>query len=152
MKSQPTKIQYAFEIFNPNTLDAHFGGGFNSRVQGSDRFSTTDGAYRNERGQGWDVADRMIQAGEIYFVHPFPHGNCKLSGFTYGGSWACNGCNTDGFQKPWWKVRTMKDGNAWVVMGEGFENLQSSSNYAYGDTRQGALDAYAELMNQKLAA
>jgi hypothetical protein len=89
----------------------------------------------------------MISAGKIYFVHPFPHGKCKATGFIYGGTWACNACNSDGFQKPWWNVRVIKDGMAWCVVGEGFEDLQASSNYAFGDTKQQALDAYAELMN-----
>ncbi|MNT26894.1 hypothetical protein D3C86_1700550 [compost metagenome] len=88
----------------------------------------------------------MVRDGKIYSVHPFPHGNCKSTGFVYGGTWACNGCNSDGFQKPWWAVRIMKDGDAWMVMGEGFEDLQASSNYAYGNTREEALNAYAALM------
>jgi len=152
MSKQPSKIKYAYEIFKPSSLNANFGGGFNSRVQGVEFVNAVDGAYRAERMQGWWKADEMIKAGKIYFIHPFPHRNCDLSGFVYGGTWACNGCNTDGFQKPWWAVRVMQDGDAWCVVGEGFEDLQASDNYAYGDTREEALSAYAALMNSKPGA
>lgn len=152
MSKHVSKIKYAYELFEPHSLDAHFGGGFNSRVQGVKFADAIDGAYKQERMQGWWKADEMIDAGKIYFIHPFPHGKCQLAGFVYGGTWACNGCNTDGFQKPWWAIRVMKDGNAWCVVGEGFQDLQSSDNYAYGDTREEALKAYAELMTQSVAA
>lgn len=88
----------------------------------------------------------MIQAGEIYSVHPFPHAACTGAAFAFGGTWACNSCNNDHLDKPWWRVRVMPDGDAWCVVGEGFQNLQESSNYAFGDTRQDALSAYAALM------
>ncbi|EJM92448.1 MULTISPECIES: hypothetical protein [unclassified Pseudomonas] len=152
MSKHVSKIMYASEIFKPSSLDGHFGGGFNSRVQGVEFCVATDGAYKAERMQGWWRADEMINTGKIYFVHPFPHGQCKFTGFVYGGTWACNGCNTDGFQKPWWAVRVMKDGAAWCVVGEGFQDLQTSDNYAYGDTREEALKAYAQLMTQSVAA
>lgn len=148
MNKHVSKILYAQDVFAPNSIDGHFAGGFNSRVQGVELSSTAEGPYRFERGQGWWKADEMIRAGRIYFIHPFPHGRCEFTGFVYGGTWACNGCNSDGFQKPWWAVRVMKDGDAWCVFGEGFEDLQASSNYAFGDTREEALKAYAELMNR----
>ena len=148
MSKQASRLMYAYEIFKPSSLDGNFGGGFNSRVQGVEFCSATDGAYKAERMQGWWKANEMIRDGKIYFVHPFRHGQCKYTGFVYGGTWACNGCNRDGFQKPWWSVRIMKDGDAWVVMGEGFEDLQISANYAYGNTREDALNAYAALMEQ----
>jgi hypothetical protein len=151
MSKHPSKIQYAYELFDQNSLNANFGGGFNSRIQGVEFANSVDGAYRAERMQGWWKADEMIKAGEIYFVHPFPHGSCNAAGFVYGGTWACNTCRTDGFQKPWWNVRVMKDGNAWCVVGEGFEDLQASENYAFGDTRELALEAYGSLMNAKAA-
>lgn len=150
MSKQASKIQYAYEIFKPDSLDAHFGGGFNSRVQGVDFFKATEGAYKSKRVMGWFKAEDMIGYGDIYFIHPFPHGSCKSTGFHYGGTWACNSCNTDGFQKSWWAIRVMKDGNAWCVVGEGFKDIQSSENYAYGDTREEALKNYADLMSQSV--
>lgn len=151
MSKQPIAIQYAQEFPRIAACSAHVAGGFNSRVLGVSRNSSADGYARFERGQGWDAADEMVRAGQIYFVHPFPHGKCKSTGFVYGGTWACNGCNTDGFQKDWWKVRVFKDGTAWCVVGEGFENLQASDNYAFGDTRDEALAEYAALMESKPA-
>jgi len=152
MSKHVSKIQYAYEIFEPNSLDSHFGGGFNSRVHGVEFFSATDGAFKAKRVLGWFKADDMINAGDIYFIHPFPHDECKCTGFVYGGTWACNGCNSDGFQKPWWTVRVMKDGDAWCVVGEGFQDLQSSDNYAFGDSREEALKAYADLMTSRSAS
>ena len=146
MNKQPKAIQFAQDFPNIAACGPHVAGGFNSRILGEELHSTIRGAYRWEREQGWWAADQKIAAGNVYFVHPFPHGKCKASGFVYGGTWACNECNRDGFQKPWWNVRVMKDGTAWCVVGEGFEDLQSSSNYAFGDTKQEALDAYAALM------
>jgi hypothetical protein len=46
MSKQPSKIQYAYELFKPHSLDAHFGGGFNSRVQGVELPDAINGAYR----------------------------------------------------------------------------------------------------------
>lgn len=142
-------IVMADQLFDASRLSGNFLGGFNSRVHGVERLAAADGPMRFERGLGWDKADAMIRAGEIYFIHPFQHGQCKQTGFVYGGTWACNTCRTDGFQKPWWAIRVMKDGSAWCVVGEGFEDLQSSSNYAFGDTREEALSNYAELMSKQ---
>lgn len=152
MKQQMNCIRMADQIFDASLLSGNFLGGFNSRVHGVERLAAADGPMRFERGQGWDKADEMIRTGNIYFIYPFPHGQCKQTGFVYGGTWACNTCRTDGFQKPWWAIRVMKDGSAWCVTGEGFEDLQSSANYAFGDTREEALSAYAELMNRAVAA
>ncbi|MDH0749492.1 hypothetical protein N5D61_24515 [Pseudomonas sp. GD03842] len=151
MSKQPSKILYAQDFPRIAACGPHVGGGFNSRVQGVEFYSATRGSHQFERGEGWYAADEMIATGQIYFVHPFPHKNCRSSGFVYGGTWACNECRTDGFQKPWWNVRVMKDGSAWCVVGEGFEDLQISDNYAFGDTRESALEAYASIMNAKTA-
>lgn len=146
MNKQPKAIQFAQDFPNIAACGPHVAGGFNARIQGEEIHSAIRGAYRWEREQGWWAADKKIAAGKVYFVHPFPHGKCRTPGFIYGGTWACNECNSDGFQKPWWKVRVMKDGTVWCVVSEGFEDLQASSNYAFGDTKQEALDAYAALM------
>lgn len=152
MSKHVSKIQYAHDVFVASSLGGDFAGGFNSRVQGVDFNSNAQGPCRAERSRGWWKADEMVKEGKIYFIHPFPHGQCKFTGFVYGGTWACNGCNTDGFQKLWWAVRVIKDGNAWCVVGENFQDLQTSDNYAYGDTREEALKAYAELMTHSVAA
>ena len=99
---------------------------------------------------GFELADGMILAGKIYYVNRFAHkwGNdiCKGSAFPYGGTWVCNTCNNSNLGKPWWKVKVYKDGDAWCCVGEDFEDLQASSNFAFGDTRDEALKNYETLM------
>ncbi len=34
------------------------------------------------------------------------------------------------------------DGNSWCCVGAGFVDLQESDNYAFGDTREEAIDAF----------
>lgn len=40
------------------------------------------------------------------------------------------------------------DGNAWCCYGENFINLQESNNYAFGDTREEAINEFYKVMNQ----
>jgi hypothetical protein len=120
-------------------------GGFNQRIQGC---AMPVGGNQFDELRGWCKADDMIKAGEIYYTHTFPH-DCRELSFKYGGSDVCNACGNQGLGKPWWNIKVMKDGNAWCVVGEGFENLQESDNYAFGDTKQEALDNYYELMTAK---
>lgn len=134
------------DIFGLENWNAHVSGGFNSRVFGDTHSQMFQGPSRFERQQGWWLADEMIREGKIYFTHPFPHGSCKSKAFTYGGTWACNDCNRDHLDKPWWNVRVFKDGTSFCVVGQGFENLQESDNYAFGDTKEEALDNYFQTM------
>jgi len=125
--------------------------GFNRRIQG---FSYNEAfKYPNERRNrellsGWELAEYMIDKGKAYYVHNFheSHQGCKNGhAFIYGGTWACNTCNTDGFQKDWWVIKTYKDGDAWCCVGEDFTNLQESECYAFGDTREDAIKNYGDL-------
>lgn len=43
-------------------------------------------------------------------------------------------------------MKGMKDGNAWCCVGAGFENLQESDNYSFGETRAEAIENYGKLM------
>ena len=140
------KMQTYQDIFGTNNWNAHVSGGFNSRVFGHTLSDTFHGPYRFERQQGWWLADEMVGEGKIYYTHPFPHNTCKSQAFPYGGTWACNGCNNDHLDKPWWNVRVFKDGTSFCVVGESFENLQESDNYAFGETKEAALDSYYQLM------
>lgn len=126
-------------------FDTSFAGGFNQRVFGESFADTTRAWDSAARGSGWWKADEMIQAGKIYFVHPFPHGTDRCHAFPYGGTWVCNGCGQSRLEKPWWRIRAFKDGSAWCCVGEGFEDLQVSDNYAFGDTRDEAITAYGQL-------
>lgn len=139
----------AQDIFkNPQALGGEFCGGFNSRVHGQSQLGQYD---RGDRMQGFWKAEDMILAGEIYFTVPFPHPPCHGHAFEYGATWVCNTCERNHLDKPWWNIRVQKDGNAWCCIGEDFQNLQESENYAFGDTRDAAIEAYGKLMNGLVA-
>jgi hypothetical protein len=126
--------------------------GFNRRVYGdsyADAFQ-----YQHERSDGamqagWSLADKMIREGRLFYFHNFhfpPHAAKGCCAFQYGGTWVCNGCNRDHLDREWWKIKVMKDGNAWCCVGTGFKNLQESDNYAFGDTREQAIENYGRQM------
>lgn len=123
------------------------GAGFNSRLFGL-TFEETVGYHTHPTSigslsAGWNKADKLIKEGKIYYRHIFPHGNCNSLSFAYGGSQVCNDCGRKDIDKPWWIVKCYPDGNTWCCVGEGFEDLQASENYAFGDTREDALHNYA---------
>jgi len=141
------KLLYAQDVLSGH-LGGQFYGGFNTRVLG-DMNSNKFILYSDMRGlHGWQLANDMINDGELYYVHNFhdAHSDCpKGSGSPYGGTWACNTCNNDHFEKPWWIIKLFMDGNAWCCIGEDFEDLQASDNYAFGDSKESAIDNYAKL-------
>ncbi len=92
---------------------------------------------------GWDYAEDAISHGEIFSVHNFhslsyPEGHA----FKYGTTWACNYCGKAQLDKPWWEIKVYKDGNQWVCVGKDFTNIQDSDGYAFGSTREEALNNY----------
>lgn len=125
--------------------------GFNMKIYGHsycDAFQYPHERQDADRHGGWDLAERLIDEGKIYFVHNFhrSHGGCDNGhAFPYGGTWACNTCNCDHIDKPWWTIKVMKDGNAWCCVGESFVKLQESDNYAFGDTKDEAIQNYGDL-------
>ena len=125
--------------------------GFNCRVLGSsynDTFNYPHERADMDRRGGWNLADGMISAGKLFYVHNFhqSHGGCpKGFAFPYGGTWVCNTCNNNKLDQPWWRVKVFMDGNAWCCIGEDFENLQESENFAFGDTRDAAISNYGDL-------
>lgn len=127
--------------------------GFNCRIGGHSYLDTFQYPHERtdaERHAGWELADRMIEAGKLFFVHNFHKLSCeKGHAFPYGGTWACNTCNRDHIDEPWWKIKVFKDGNAWCCIGVDFEDLQASNNYAFGETREAAIENYGRLMLQK---
>lgn len=143
----------------PNAQDFGLNGGmanagFNRRVGGASWNECF--TYQHERENrdlhyGFDLADKWINEGKIFYLHNFHHTHSKCTGhaFRYGGFWVCNTCCNQGVDRPWWSIKVFKDGNAWCCVGLGFENLQASENYAFGDTRDGAIDAYGTLMLSK---
>lgn len=124
--------------------------GFNCRIDGHSYLDTFQYPHERtdaERHAGWELADRMIADGRLFFVHNFHSLTCeKGHAFRYGGTWACNTCNSDHLDAPWWKIKVLKDGNAWCCIGLEFENLQESDCYAFGDTRDEAIANYGALM------
>lgn len=114
-------------------------------------------AYRSRsRWSGWAKADKLIDDGKIFYKHIFNHlawgqvCNRQFSGaFPYGGTYVCNGCGRSHVDEPWWNVKVYRDGNAWCCIGLGFLDLQTSDNYAFGDTREQALANYEKLMLEK---
>lgn len=138
-----------------DVLPMHYAGsvfaGFNRRVYGSPYAEAFK--YENERMDrdlyaGWLKADKMIADGELFYVHNFHHleRGDRCHAFQYGGFWVCNGCGGQGVDKPWWTIKVMPDGNAWCCVGDGFVNLQESDNYAFGSTREEAIENYGKLM------
>lgn len=149
-----TKLQYADTLFkNPQWMSGDVLGGFNVRVMGGTwdeacGYPTAQYAYA-ARNQGYNKACEMIETGEIYYRHIFPHEGCNGNSFNYGGTHVCNKCGRRDLAQPWWNIRVFKDGNAYCVVGEDFQNLQGSDNYAFGDTKDEALKNYQELMETK---
>ena len=130
------------------TPSGHVRGGFNMRIQGH---SVSDINQCNPRGpysQGYFCADDMIRGGKIFYTQRFKC-ECGDYPFPYGGSWVCNRCGLGNCKKDWWVIKVFKDGDAWCCIGLDFEDLQSSDNYAFGDTRQEAIDEYEKLMRKE---
>lgn len=125
--------------------------GFNRRVHGwsyAESFRYDAEKQDRQLYSGWELAGRMIDEGKLFYVHNFHHkySGCEGYAFPYGGTWVCNTCNKERLNREWWKIKVQKDGNAWCCIGIEFENLQESENYAFGDTREEAIDNYGKLM------
>lgn len=101
-------------------------GGFNSRLFGESFTETTRSARGyvfNELSAGWYLADGMIKDGKIY-------SKIRIN------------------QKEL-EFRCFKDGNQYCCVGKGFENLQESKNYAFGDSFDEAIVNFALLEHTK---
>jgi len=130
-------------------MGGEFSGGFNSRIGGSSYLEEAGGRpFMGDRYFGWQSAEDMINKGEVYYRHKFQHealgSICKDMSFGYGGTQVCDRCQRSRIEEPWWVVKVYKDGTAWCVVGEGFDNLQSSDNYAFGDSKGAALQNYQD--------
>lgn len=120
--------------------------GFNQAVHGEVFF---DNIQREpEIFQGFCHARDMINKGEIFYIHNFHKKECTgyepTSAFQYGGFWCCNSCGKRSVDKKWWAIKVFRDGNEWCCIGEGFENLQVSRNYAFGKSREEAINNYGD--------
>ena len=138
-----TELLYAQDVFK--RYDTSFGCGFNMKVMGDASPNYSDNYYDlGPRNEGYSYATKMAKEGKIYYKHVF-NCNCGARPFKYGGFFVCNSCGGKGVDHPWWPIRVQKDGNQFCCHGLGFEDLQSSENYAFGDTFQEAIDNYEKL-------
>lgn len=124
--------------------------GFNRKVYGwthLEAFQYPNEHHNSELHSGWNLAEKMVEKGQLFFVHNFHRHTCSDGhAFQYGGFWVCNTCEGSRLNRPWWTIKVMKDGNAWCCIGLDFENLQESDNYAFGDNREEAIWNYGALM------
>lgn len=135
-------------------------GGFNARVHGytwqQAMRGVPHGRSFSEREAGWELADRMIREGKLYYIHNFHNSHeCQDHAFPYGGKFVCETCTFPGWptlEKPWWKIKCYQDGNAWCCVGFEFEDLQASDCYAFGSTRDEAIKNYGDLYAKKKGA
>lgn len=148
------RFAYAQDVFK--NADGGFSAGFNRCVGGqsfADAFQYDNERQNRDMVAGFYQAEDMIRDGEIFYVKNFHKLECPNGyAFQYGGTYVCNTCNCDHLDKEWWKIKVQKDGNAWCCVGNGFINLQESDNYAFGDTREQAIQAYGELMTRQVEA
>lgn len=97
----------------------------------------------------------MVSQGKLYAVHNFHHSHeCSGHAFPYGGKFVCETCTWPGMntlEKPWWTIKCYPDGDAWCCVGPDFEDLQTSDNFAFGETRDAAIKAYGDLMVARAA-
>lgn len=106
--------------------------------------------YQNgEMVSGYSYARDLISKGKIFSILNMHHlsGKCDGFAFPYGHGWHCGKCNNNFTHDDWWIVKVMKDGNCWFIHGFDFVNLQDSSNYAFGETKDEAISNYANLFS-----
>jgi len=94
---------------------------------------------------GFTAAEMRVCGGFLYYTHVF---KCACGGtpVKVAGYWCCHDCGSPGIDSSWWNIKVCRDGDAWCCIGEGFNDLQSSDNYAYGDTREDAIEVYGRMM------
>lgn len=125
--------------------------GFNKFIYGTGEPLLSD--YRDKsqwyaEQQGYDYAKKMAKENGIAFTYIFKCNTEKkyCAPFSYGGGFVCNNCGRNNLNKPWWKIKVEKDGNVFCCRGLDFQDLQSSNNYAFGDTFEEAILNYEILM------
>jgi len=143
------KLKTAQELIK--TRNSNIMGGFNQFIYGMGQPNRSDYGDKSqwyEEQQGYDFAKKMAKEDAISFTHIFKCGSKKNNchPFTYGGSIVCNSCNRSGVDKEWWKIKVEKDGNSFCCHGLDFQDLNSSNNYAFGDTFEAAISNYETVM------
>ena len=127
--------------------------GFNRRIGGwsqHEAFKYPNEVTSADLHGGWDLADKMIREGKLYYIHNFHSSHeCDGYAFQFGGFWVCNTCGRKSVDQEWWTIKIYQDGNAWCCVGLDFKDLQESDCYAFGDTREESIKNYGDLMVQK---
>jgi hypothetical protein len=130
---------------NPNVMS-----GFNQFIHGSGEPKRGDYVDKSQwyaEQQGYHYAKKMAKEDGIAFTHIFKCGKSESCfPFMYGGFMVCNACGNKSVDKDWWKIKVEKDGNAFCCHGLDFKDLQSSNNYAFGDTFEEAISNYESVM------
>lgn len=130
-------------LYHDGFVTPLFRAGMSLRINGGDYSDLNSFANKSSMYGGFVAAEQMIDIGQIFYVHSFKCANAYCpTRFQYGGFWACNTCNTHINTPDWWKIKVAKDGNAWACTGDGFINLQESKNFAFGDTKDEAIENY----------
>ena len=141
-------LKYADELIK--TDSKQIVSGFNMFINGNSEPKSSEYGDKEEwylKLQGYQFAQKMAKENGIAFVHIFKCGqssNCFP--FEYGGFFVCNACGNKGVDRDWWKIQVEKDSNSYCCHGLDFVDLQSSSNYAFGDTFEDAISNYGKLM------
>ena len=142
------KLKYSDELIKSSS---NVMAGFNQFIFGMGepkRGNYGDISQWYEEQQGYDCAKKMAKEKGIAFTHIFKCNKDKsyCHPFGYGGGFVCNSCGRNNLDKDWWKIKVVKDGNAFCCHGLDFINLQSSKNYAFGDTFEEAISNYESVM------
>ena len=125
-----------------------FAAGFDSFIYGYPEPKYTDGYHDfYKRSQGWLYAKDMAKGKGLAFTNAF---RCDCGGypFLYGGFWVCNKCGNKNVDRDWWNICVEKDGDEYCCHGLDFIDLQESSNYAFGETFNEAIDNYEKLYHK----
>jgi hypothetical protein len=148
------KFKYGQDVMNPETTSGRAMAGFNRKVSGWTYLECFDGWAKtcDETHAGWNLAEEMINKGKLFYVYNFHKLDCEDGfAFQYGGYWVCNTCGNKSVDRDWWTIKVFKDGDAWCCIGLDFENLQESDNYAFGESREEAINSYGEAMASREA-
>jgi glycine betaine/choline ABC-type transport system substrate-binding protein len=105
--------------------NSSYNSGFNQRIQGVPYLEVFEHTRYGtdmdmDRLQGWDAAGEMIKNGTAFYAH------------WWSGDLGLECLN----------LKVLQDGDQWCCVGEKFTDLQSSDDYAFGESRDLATSNY----------
>lgn len=139
------KFLYAQDIIKTNSSSVR--AGFDMFLTGDEDPVCGNYFDKSERSQGYRKAKEMAEDGKVFFIHRF---RCKCGGypFMYGGFRVCNDCGVKNTEEDWHTIKVEKDGDKYCCHGLGFEDLQKSDKYAFGNTHHEAIVNYEKLLRK----